>query len=195
MKLTKSIRILNGYRIVYKPEHPRAMKCKNWKGYVYEHVVIAEKFLNRALRDNEVVHHLNSDRSDNREKNLLVLERSQHGKLHAWLNENTQFNENRTGDVNSIKSNIKKCVICDNYLNHKQKLTCSNKCRGIFRQTVDRPDAVTLQQDLTDGLSILAIGKKYGVSDNAIRKWLKQYNIPITKRFKAVISDVTQLVV
>ena len=26
--------------------------------------------------------------------------------------------------------------------------------------------------------SFLAVGKKYGVSDNAVRKWCKSYNIP-----------------
>ena len=37
-----------------------------------------------------------------------------------------------------------------------------------------------LEQDLAE-LSFVEIGKKYGVSDNAIRKWCKKYNLPYKK--------------
>jgi len=39
-----------------------------------------------------------------------------------------------------------------------------------------RPDKNILEQEIRN-FSFLSLGKKYGVSDNTIRKWCKIYNI------------------
>jgi len=39
-----------------------------------------------------------------------------------------------------------------------------------------RPTKEELEKDIEE-MSWLAIGKKYGVSDNAVRKWAKAYKI------------------
>lgn len=51
----------------------------------YEHRVIAKRILKRNLRPNEVVHHINGKRSDNRLINLCVMDRYEHELFHAWL--------------------------------------------------------------------------------------------------------------
>lgn len=60
---------------------------------------------------------------------------------------------------------------------------CSRRCgaggveRGRPRpglRKVVRPSRAQLQADLAQ-LSVLAVGRKYGVSDNAVRKWLRAY--------------------
>ena len=38
--------------------------------------------------------------------------------------------------------------------------------------------------------TFISIGNKYKVSDNAIRKWCKQYNLPTTKKEIKEISDL-----
>lgn len=46
-------------------DHPR-----NRNGYVFEHIVVMETLLGRALRDFETVHHVNGVKNDNVPKNL-----------------------------------------------------------------------------------------------------------------------------
>lgn len=51
-------------------------------GYIAEHRLIAEKMLGRKLNADEVVHHKNEDREDNRPGNLQVMSRAAHMNEH-----------------------------------------------------------------------------------------------------------------
>lgn len=57
----------DGYVTVYAPDHPSAF---GHGGYVKEHRLVMEQHLGRMLRSNEVVHHRNGNRADNRIENL-----------------------------------------------------------------------------------------------------------------------------
>jgi len=174
MSQTRSDRNLNGYRVIYMPEHPRAMKNENWNGYVYEHLIVVEDNLGRPLRKDEVTHHLDEDRSNNRHENLLVLERGQHMKLHEWLKRGAPRLKD-LGEKGKNSGKPKSCKVCDRTLQDKQKGYCSQKCRGLDKRK-PRPDKETLAKDIAEE-SFLALGRKYGVSDNAVRKWAKNYGL------------------
>jgi transposase-like protein len=45
---------------------------------------------------------------------------------------------------------------------------------NILRRKVDRPEYEVLLKEI-DELGFSATGRKYGVSDNSIRKWVKNY--------------------
>jgi len=70
----------DGYICVYSPNHPRVAKQK--RPYVFEHILVAEKKLERNLLPNEIVHHLNGVRDDNRPENLVVMTRAEHMQDH-----------------------------------------------------------------------------------------------------------------
>jgi len=52
-------------------------------GYAYEHDLVAEVKIGRQLGPNEVVHHLDGDKLNNRPENLIVETRSAHARRHA----------------------------------------------------------------------------------------------------------------
>lgn len=180
--------MLNGYRVVYLPDHPAAMQSSNWLGYVYEHTVIAEAALGRRMSDTEVVHHLNGDRAYNRAENLLVLERGMHGRLHAWLAKGAPGAEMlRQNWVNSANSKLtptddepaEYCEVCNLTLQFRQKKFCCDAHAKLSNRKVERPPVAQLLEELKV-TSFRALGRKYGVSDNAIRKWLELYGVNMT---------------
>lgn len=66
-----------GYVRVYAPEHPNAVSKS-----VFEHTLVAEQKIGRYLAKDEVVHHINGKKDDNRPENLEVCKRSEHVHHH-----------------------------------------------------------------------------------------------------------------
>jgi hypothetical protein len=62
----------NGYRVLYI-DGDKSIK---------EHIYIMEMHVGRKLSKNEIVHHINKNRSDNRIENLILLTKSEHSSLH-----------------------------------------------------------------------------------------------------------------
>lgn len=79
-----------------------------------------------------------------------------------------------------LKNKLIKCSECNNEICKDNKsglcYTCINKSRflnGIHRK-VERPPYEQLLQEI-EQLNFRGTGRKYGVTDNTIRKWIKKY--------------------
>lgn len=82
----------SGYYYIYKPDHPNAISPRRL--YVAEHRLVMEQKLGRFLRNNEIVHHINGNKLDNRPENLEVMTASEHCRLHAnerWRSKDGKF--------------------------------------------------------------------------------------------------------
>lgn len=79
------------------------------------------------------------------------------------------------------------CQRCGKLLNFNT--TYCLDCSHIIQRRVERPDRETLKQ-LIRNQSFVAIGKQYGVSDNAIRKWCISMNLPTKKTEINLYNDI-----
>lgn len=98
--------------------------------------------------------------------------------------------------------NNRTCEICNSefYSKYKKKccsIECSNKLGKITFESnpnnvysSNRPSREKLLDDISK-LNLVNIGKKYDVSDNSIRKWLKSYNLPYKRKdIKLYLSNM-----
>lgn len=73
----KRIKSDMGYVLLWCPDHPLAVSCR-----VPEHRLVMEKHIGRVLNSQEIVHHINGDKTDNRIENLEIVSRAEHMNIH-----------------------------------------------------------------------------------------------------------------
>lgn len=86
-----------GYVNIWMPEHP-----SNNNGYVLEHRYVVECAIGRFLESNEVVHHINEVKTDNRLGNLYLCTPEEHVRIH---NRQSKFSSERK---NNIRKGVRK---------------------------------------------------------------------------------------
>lgn len=117
-----------------------------------------------------------------------------------WVDKDRIYPIRKNGMVNSFKQGglekktlkkkehedvfLKKeyfCSKCGIKITKYSKTGLCKKCQTESTRLVDRPSREQLKEEIRNN-SFLALSKKYEVSDNAIRKWCKVYNLPYKKR-------------
>lgn len=73
------------------------------------------------------------------------------------------------------------CKECGTIISGTSESSLCFDCAMKERRVAERPEAKVLAQEIVSS-NFSAVGRKYGVSDNAIRKWCVSYGIPKTKK-------------
>lgn len=111
------------------------------------------------------LHHKNFNHYDNDFSNLQILCPNCHA---------LQKKDNDTKEEQKVNKKI--CPICKTNLILQNSIVCSD-CYHKQQRVVERPNR-TILKELIRTKSFTAIGRQFGVSDNAIRKWCIQYGLP-----------------
>jgi hypothetical protein len=138
----------SGYVLEYHPYHPRCDKS----GYVFAHIVAYEKHTGITVPDGYVVHHINGKKNDNSPENLLMMTRKEHTMFH------------HVGKKRSVET--------------KQKLSSWAKDRLSVPSRHPRfktLDIEAIKKDRTEGMEVMDICKKYGISKYTYYKRITGY--------------------
>lgn len=178
--------IVNGY----KAENIKKDSVTGYEyGLKYSHRIIAEKKLGRKLKPEEVVHHIDEDKSNNDPDNLIVFAtKADHTSYH---NGGTIYFDDEGIAHTHRKQENKYCIICGKKLSELSRASTKycEDCFHLISRKVKRPDRETLK-NLIRTTPFTTIGAQYKVSDNAIRKWCKSYNLPYrVKDIKAYTDE------
>lgn len=176
------------YLCEFAPDNPRATK----EGYVYTHVLVAEKKLGRYLKPEECVHHIDEDKHNNSLDNLIVFKtNADHAAFHKGV-EKVQ-----DGDVWYCPSkriyDKEICPVCNiNYKDAKAEMCidCWSKLNKTFIKdtNVERPSRELLKNKIRTS-NFTQIGREYNVADNTVRKWCEVYGLPYSSRIIKSLSD------
>ncbi len=141
------------------------------------HKLIAEHFISNPNNYPEV-NHINHNKLDCSIENLEWCTRKEN-----MIKASEFYRKNP--DKTKIKFShpiIETCVDCNNIISKGSKRckSCSNVKKNT-RKVKERPTKEELL-NLVKNNSFLKVGKMFNVSDNAIRKWCKEYDIPHRKK-------------
>ena len=143
------------------------------------------------------LHHKNGNRLDNSFENLQIVCPNCHALTEHYRGSNKISHEEKAkvvkikpttdGEKPKRKPRIKKvtvetepryCEVCNKQLSTKQKRFCCRSCYDVWNSK-NVPSEEDLRKAMKIHKSMLALGRHFNVSDNAVRKWLEKYNIKI----------------
>jgi hypothetical protein len=116
--------------------------------------------------------HINGVHEDNRLENLTILCPNCHALTPTYRSKNRA----KVAADQAVRREVPKsmaCQVCGSPCIYK---FCSPACVHLAQRKADRPSKEELAS-LVGRQSLCAIGRQYGVSDNAVRKWLRAYGL------------------
>jgi 5-methylcytosine-specific restriction endonuclease McrA len=113
--------------------------------------------------------HINGINNDNRLENLRILCPNCHSQTPTYRIKNTNLITKESIVKTPKEVDLKTCE-CGKIIKKTSNM-CEN-CWHFKNRKIQRPNIDALREELKES-SYSAIGRKYGVSDNAVRKWVK----------------------
>ena len=118
-----------------------------------------------------ILDHINGISNDNRLENLRLVCPNCNSQLDTHAGRNLKILKRiRKKQKKKYSKELKICPICGK--DHYNKICSSRDCYRKYSSKCERPTKEELT-NLLESKSIRAIGIMFGVSDNSVRKWLK----------------------
>jgi hypothetical protein len=124
--------------------------------------------------------HINGINTDYRLENLRIICPNCDSTLDTYCSKNRKLSQSDREKMFSNErrelKHIRKCIFCTSEYesNSKKQKYCSHTCHKLSLRKCTRPTYEELIDNINE-FGYVGAGKKHGVSDNAIRKWIKQY--------------------
>ena len=133
MKTRVKITNRRGYLLMFMPLHPRS----DPKGYVFEHIVVAESALGSTLLKKHVVHHVDGDKLNNSNNNLVICEDQRyHMLIHARARVLSHgANPNTHGMCCACKKPLPIAAFAFNPRRYNQRSSCCRMCARNYART------------------------------------------------------------
>lgn len=158
------------------------------------HVLEMEKHLGRKLKPEECVHHQDEDKTNYHIENLLCFRsNADHTAFHKGRPVALDEEGIAYCPTKAIRKNqtlYRPCPRCGKLMSTHAEM-CIKCYRLHIAKTSKKPDKQDLEQ-LLKIHNLTQIGKLFGVSANAVKKWLKYYDINCSYRID--IPDKSALI-
>lgn len=150
-------------------------KSNSRKRSSFIHTQAAEEKIKRKLGKKEIVHHVDEDKTNNDNDNILVLRNEGYHKL-IHSNIPCEIFETKDGSCVVIKEQYK-CPYCGRLFEPKSAddVYCDMSCY-LANKSKNIPSPAELKQ-LVWSKPSSQLSKIFGVSDTSIRKWCDKYGI------------------
>lgn len=146
----------------------------------YVHRLVYMTFVG-TIPDSLQINHINHDKSDNRLENLEVVTASENQEKSVLFHGGKLLPRCKKCGSKMWRNAVNDyCIKCQPKNRHGRNPGRKGVVRLNGRKVKDRPSKDSLE-NLIQNHSFVQIGRIYGVSDNAIRKWCKSYGLPFRK--------------
>ena len=178
-----------GHKIFYCKSYPTIYK--NGK-LITIHKIIMERKLGRPLKENEVVHHIDKNRCNYSENNLICFASNadhvafHHGCEVSYDEEGIAYCQERSIRVPDKNNRYNICPCCGGLKTFDATLCyeCSLAKTPIMKVSKDLDELKTLlEKDVRECKSIDEIAIKYNVTHKTINNWLKKCGISETPAY------------
>lgn len=169
----------NGYIEVYCPDNPRSNKRSNKKtGFVYLHVLQAEKKIGRYLNEKECVHHMDGNKTNNNPDNLIIFRTgADHSRFHRLKNPQIHTFEDGISICYGEKCKKKKYVKTETIRRNTIEYCNESKYKSEFYRIINTITIDDLIYSLLR-MPFSEVAKSLNISDSYLIKMLRKLDLP-----------------